>query len=209
MPDKPKRKLGRQNYDWEMIKLDYVTNPQSSLKQISDKYGIRYRTVCDRSKADDWLATKKKYIKNTTAKALEKASAKDANRLARLVAATDKITEQLERALADPDQFYRQFVPETMSEDGTTVSTYVDKVSAKVDTRAMKDMLQSVKMLEDINRSLHNIQKAEQLNKDRREDEKLKLEREKFEYEKSKQNNFADDEANCGIVILPEVIADE
>ena len=200
MADKPK-KTGRQNYDWDVIKLDYISNPKSSINQISEKYGIRRATVSQKSRENGWANAKKEYLQKVSTKASTKASTKQADRLARLIDATDKIAEVLEGALKDPEQFYRQFVPETVSEDGTMISTYVDKTSKKLDTRAIKDVMQSVKMLEDINRSLHNIQKAETLNKERREDERLKIERERFEFEKSKYNDSQTTDNDIKVVI--------
>lgn len=208
MADKPK-KNGRQNYDWDAIKLDYISNPKSSINQISEKYGIRRATVAQKSRENGWANEKKEYLQKVSTKASTKASTKQADRLARLIDATDKIAEVLEGALKDPEQFYRQFVPETVSEDGTMISTYVDKTSKKLDTRAIKDVMQSVKMLEDINRSLHNIQKAETLNRERREDERLQIEKERWEAEKARQNIVSGEDNNAGIVILPEVLADE
>lgn len=200
MPEKPK-KLGRQNYDWESIKMDYVTDPQSSIKKISAKYGIRQPTVANKCKADNWFATKKEYQKKLTSKALSKALSKDSDRMARLLNVTDKLTEQIEKALADPEQLYRQFVPETVSENGTTVSTFVDKKSEKFDSKAAKDMLQSLKMIEELNRSLKNIQKAETLHKQNIENERLKLERERLELEKSKYNDSQTTDNDIKVVI--------
>ena len=200
MPEKPK-KLGRQNYDWESIKMDYVTDPQSSIRRISEKYGIRQNTVANKSKADNWFATKKKYQEEVTSKALAKAASKDANRMARLLNVTDKLTEQIEKALADPEQLYKQFVPETVSENGTTISTFVDKKSEKFDSKAAKDMLQSLKMIEELNRSLKNIQKAEALHRQNIEIERLKLERERLEFEKSKYNDSQTTDNDIRVVI--------
>ena len=200
MPEKPK-KLGRQNYDWESIKMDYVTDPQSSIRKISDKYGIRAKIVANKSKADNWFATKKQYQKRVATKALSKAATKDANRMARLLNATDKLTEQIEKALADPEQLYKQFVPETVSENGTTISTFVDKTSEKFDSKAAKDMLQSLKMIEELNRSLKSIQKAEALHRQNIENERLKLERERFEFEKSKYNDSQTTDNDIKVVI--------
>lgn len=53
-----KKKNGRQNYDWKKMKLDYVTS-NLSLKDIAEKYHVRYRTVSDRSSKYGWVAAKK------------------------------------------------------------------------------------------------------------------------------------------------------
>lgn len=187
MPDKPK-KDGWQRYDWEAIKIDYVTDPNSSIKKISQKYGIRERTVADKSKADDWFATKKNYLKRVTDKTIEKVTTKQANKLANLVTIADGLEKVLMKAIEDDEQFNRHIVPETIDdiENGVRVQTMTEKTMAKIDTKALKEAASTLKMIEDMKRSLLNIQKAEQLNRDRREEEKLKIEREKFELEKNK-----------------------
>ena len=194
-----------QNYDWGKIMVDYVTDPKSSIKKISKKYEIREATVSAKCSEGKWFAAKKKYQQDSIAKALEKASTKNGDRLASILTVTDRLTAQLEKALDDPEQLYRQFVPETMSAGGGMISTYTDKVSQKLDTKAMKDLLQSVKMIEDLNRSLASMQRITEHNRERREDERLKLEKEKFESEKGKYSSGADEGSDCGIVILPEV----
>ena len=187
MPDKPK-KDGWQRYDWEAIKIDYATDPNSSIKKISQKYGIRERTVADKSKADDWFATKKNYLKRVTDKTIEKVTTKQANKLANLVTIADGLEKVLMKAIEDDEQFNRHIVPETIDdiENGVRVQTMTEKTMAKIDTKALKEAASTLKMIEDMKRSLLNIQKAEQLNRDRREEEKLKIEREKFKLEKNK-----------------------
>lgn len=194
MPEKPK-KLGRQNYDWETIKIDYVTDPKSSIKKISEKYGIRYRTVADKSKADDWFATKKNYTKQVTIKTLEKASTKQANKLANLMTIADGLEKVLMKAIEDDQQFNRHIVPETVDDitNGVRVQSMTEKTMDKIDTKALKEAASTLKLLEDMKRSLYNIQKAEQLNRDRRENEKLKMERERLEMEKLKVDAKAPD----------------
>lgn len=208
MADKPK-KNGRQNYNWDAIKLDYISNPKSSIRQISEKYKIRFRTVADRSKADGWVAAKKEYMKKVTTKATTKAATKQADTLARLAVVADKLAGVLEKAVDDEQQFNRHIVMESASDGATSMSTMVEKQFDKIDNRALKDTIQSLKMLEDIQRSLKNIQSAERLNKERREDERLRIERERWEAEKARQNIVSGEDNNAGIVILPEVLADE
>lgn len=188
MPAKPK-KNGRQNYDWDLIKMDYVSDPQSSLKNISEKYGIRYRTVADKSKADDWFATKKKFqaevIEKATAKLTAKATAKKGNELADVIMAATNIAEAILNKTKDPDQFCRYIVQEG------TADSYgsAEYVFGKMDMRSAKDALSALKNVEEMVRGFYNIQKAETL-------QKANLEREKFEWEKQKADALKPDGSN-------------
>lgn len=189
MPDQ-KKKNGRQNYDWDLIKMDYVSDPKSSLKKISEKYGIRYRTIEDRSKADDWFATKKKFqaevVKKATAKLTEKATAKKADQLADAIIAASNIATLIRKKTEDPDQFCRYIVQEGSAESyGST-----EYVFGKMDMRSAKDALSALKAAEDMIRGYYNIQKAETLNKQQ-------LERERFEWEKEKSEAFKPKDGNA------------
>lgn len=209
MPAKPK-KNGRQNYDWEKIKNEYVTDFNSSQKKISEKYGISLVTVAKRSKADDWFATKKKYQQKVTEKLIEKVSAKKADELADTIIAASNIANAIRIKTEDPNQFCRYIVQEGSVESyGST-----EHVFEKMDMRAAKDALSALKGVDDLLRAYYNIQKAEELNKQKVEQERLALEKERLALEKERialKNSMSgsDGENNYGVVIMPEVIADE
>lgn len=189
MPDQ-KKKNGRQNYDWDLIKMDYVSDPKSSLKNISEKYGIRYRTIADKSKADDWFATKKKFqaevIEKAAVKLTAKATAKKADQLADAIIAASNIAELIRKKTEEPDQFCRYIVQEGNAESYGSA----EYVFGKMDMRSAKDALSALKAAEDMIRGYYNIQKAEAL-------EKARLERERFEWEKQKSEAFKPTDGNA------------
>lgn len=169
------KKDGGQRYDWEMIKLDYVTDPTSSQQKISEKYGVSLVSIRKHSKADDWLATKKKYQREVTEKVIEKVSAKNADKLANAIIAASNIADAILRKSQDPDQFCRYIVQEGSAESYGSA----EYVFEKMDMKAAKEAIAALKGVDDLLRGYYNIQKAEAL-------EKARLEREKFEYEKQK-----------------------
>ena len=179
------KKDGGQRYDWEMIKLDYVTDPTSSQQKISEKYGISLVSIRKHSKADDWLATKKKYQRELTEKVIEKVSAKNADKLANAIIAASNIADAILKKSQDPDQFCRYIVQEGNAESyGST-----EYVFEKMDMRAAKEAISALKGVDDLLRGYYNIQKAEAL-------EKARLEREKFEFEKQKAEILKPDSTN-------------
>ena len=123
MPAKPK-KSGRQNYNWNLIMNDYITDPGSSLRKISEKYGIRLTTVSEKSKADNWFATKKEYQEKVRVKAAEKVGAKKANELANLVEASSMAADAILDALKnDPDYFYKHIISDNLTEKNITLTS--------------------------------------------------------------------------------------
>ena len=183
MPAKPK-KNGRQNYDWEMIKRDYVTDPYSSQQKISEKYGISLVSIRKHSKADDWFATKKEYQRKVTEKLIEKV--KNADKLANAIIAASNIADAILKKSQDPDQFCRYIVQEGSAESYGSA----EYVFEKMDMKAAKEAIAALKGVDDLLRGYYNIQKAEAL-------EKARLEREKFEFEKQKAAAFKPTDGNA------------
>ena len=205
MPAKPK-KNGRQNYDWAKIKSDYVSNADMSLRKISEKYGIQLTTVYKKSKADNWFATKQEYQKKVYAKAEAKVVTKKANELAGLVEASDYIEKTILKAFSDPEYFNKHIVTQNLNEEQATLDI--------LNTKAMKDMMRVIKDVEDVKRSVLDIRKADVTERMRIEQERLELEKERLALEKERialKNSMygSDGENNYGVVIMPEVIADE
>ena len=69
-------------YDWEKIKIEYITTDMS-LKQIAEKHGVAPRLVYEKSRANGWVAAKKKHNEKVAKKALNKVVTKQANALAK------------------------------------------------------------------------------------------------------------------------------
>ena len=191
MPKDQKKKTGRQNYDWSTIQIDYVTSPDMTIRKIAAKYGINQQTVAKKSKAEGWFATRKKYQAKVVAKAITKSENKAAKELSDEADFLKLMKGHMNRLLSDREQFQRQ--------------TYIDpingelkeKVTDKFDSRAVKDTMQVLKMIEEMSRSLYNIQKATEIQSHQIAADRANLEREKFEFEKQKaefgktDNNYA------------------
>lgn len=214
MADEQKKKGGRMGYDWQKIMNDYISMPNGSLKKISEKYGIRLATVTDHSRAEGWVAARKEYQEKLRRKASEKLLTKQAGKLVRELGSVDNVSKRIQKLLQDEKQFNRHIIPIEYPVEMENGKISIKKTSAevefeKVDTRALRDILMSLKMIEDMKRSMLNIQKGEQLERAQIERERLQLEREKFEFEKEKakwMRGIQDTDENVyGVVILPEV----
>lgn len=182
-----RKKTGRQNYDWSKIQHDYVTSPTMSLRKIAEKYHINYKTVAKKSKAEGWFATRKKCQSRMVSKAITKTTNQMANELAKESEFLEMMKGHMGRMLSDEDQFRRQFTTNMVTgESGETITN-------KYDARAMKDTMQSLKLIEEMTRSLYNLQKAEVIQRQQIENERLQLERERFEFEKQKADMMKPD----------------
>lgn len=179
MADKPK-KSGRQNYPWGKIKHYYVTSPDATLRKVAEKYGISYYTVAKKSKADDWFATRNEHQSNIVSKAISITEEEQANELSQEMAFLGMMKGHVDRMLSDNEQFKRQTYIDPLTGE------LKEKVTEKFDSRAVKDMMQTLKMIEEMSRSLYNIQKATEIQKHQIDAARLKLEQDRFEFEKEK-----------------------
>ena len=85
--------------DWQAIKTEYITT-DTSYRKLADKHGVHYQAICQRSKAEGWIAQREQYRNDTITKTIDKISKQEANRAARIHAVADKLLNRIE-AMAD------------------------------------------------------------------------------------------------------------
>ena len=200
------KKDGGQRYDWNLIMTDYITNSDSSLRKIAEKYGIRFTTVKDKAKADSWFATKQEYQKKLQKKVVAKVATKKANELAGLVTASDYIEKAILKAINDPAYFNKHIVSENLNEKEATLEI--------LNTKAMKDMMRVIKDVEDVKRSILDIKRSDTAERLALERERLELEKERLALERERNalragNISSETDTQYGVVLIPEVLPNE
>ena len=196
-------------HDWAAIKHEYVTDPDASLRKIAKKYGVSLNAIAKKSKAEDWFATRKKTQTRIVTKGITKTVNRMANELSKESDFLDRMKGHMDRMLKDDLQYQRHLVEnKTFGEDGSMVITTEEKLYNKFDSRAMKDSMQVLQMMESMTRSLYNIQKAEALERQQIERERLEIERERLALERErnalKTGNMENDSTRYGVVLIPE-----
>ena len=175
--------MPRSKYDWDKLRTEYITS-DLSLKDISEKYGVSQRLVNTKSAEQGWVEQRKKYNAKVVEKAVNKVAAKRANQLAKELAIADNISNVLKKALDDAEQFNRYIIDTTTRVDGTEIRTSEEKTFEKVDMRALKDAAAALRLVEEMKRSMAGILRVEEINRNRREEKRLKLEEEKLQLQK-------------------------
>ena len=175
--------MPRPTYDWDKLRTEYITS-DLSLKDISEKYGVSQRLVNTKSAEQGWVEQRKKYNAKVVEKAVNKVAAKRANQLAKELAIADNISNVLKKALDDAEQFNRYIIDTTTRVDGTEIRTSEEKTFEKVDMRALKDAAAALRLVEEMKRSMAGILRVEEINRNRREEKRLKLEEEKLQLQK-------------------------
>ena len=175
--------MTRPTYDWDKIRTEYITS-DLSLKDISEKYGVQQRLVNTKSAEQGWVDQRKKYNAKVVEKAVNKVATKRANQLAKELAIADNISNVLKKALDDAEQFNRYIIDTTTRVDGTEIRSSEEKTFEKVDMRALKDAAAALRLVEEMKRSMAGILRVEEINRNRREEKRLKLEEEKLQLQK-------------------------
>ena len=57
--------------DWHAIQVDYVTNPQTSYRKLAEKYGVHYKQIADKGKAEGWSQMRSQHAHDVLTKSLK------------------------------------------------------------------------------------------------------------------------------------------
>lgn len=88
--------------DWQAIKTEYITT-KTSYRKLAAKYGVSATAIANKSKAENWLEQREQFLNKTFTKTVEVASKKQADRMARIMDASDRLLEKLEKAIGELD----------------------------------------------------------------------------------------------------------
>lgn len=176
--------------DWDRIRNEYITGADS-VPECARRHGANVGTAKNKCAREHWTDQRAAYRGAVVDKAVETAKNCTAYRVASELTVLSHVVEALERelkkALEDGEQLHRYLVQTTTRhKDGTTETAYRDITSDKVDTRALRDLTDSVKTLEALKRSLHGLETAQERHRKQIETERLALERERLQLEKER-----------------------
>lgn len=164
-------------YNWAPIKTEYVTGT-ATLKALAKKYGVGIQQTNMHSRTEHWVEQRKAYRARCVEKATQKAEDKEANRLARLMNATNRAIDVALGAFTDEEQFHRYIISEGIG-GGATETT--ERIFAKVDTKALRDLSAVLKELTGLMRDFYNMPTPAQAEAQRIAAERLELDKKKAE----------------------------
>lgn len=97
---------------WAKMEAEYVTDLRKkpcNLRDVAEKYGVRYQTVRVYAAKNEWRAKRHAHATNvvqkTASKAAELVSDDAARAIARHLALSSQMLDVMERAMADPNEF--------------------------------------------------------------------------------------------------------
>lgn len=194
----------RPEYDWEQIKSEYITG-RISLRGLHDKYGVSQRLINERSRKERWKVQRDKYRDRVVSKVLAKVATKQVNELIKEIDTADKISDVLAKALADTQQFNRHIVQTRKKNGKNEVWDAEERVFDKVDTKALKDAAQTLRLVEQMKRSMQSIRTMQEEQAMDIAERRIRLEEQRLELDQKRQNMGADTTEH-GVVILAPVL---
>lgn len=188
-PEKPEKKKNSRP-DWDRIRNEYITGADS-VPECARRHGANVGTAKNKCAREHWTDQRTAYRGAVNDRAIDTAATCSAYRVASqltgLACVVDALERETRKALEDGEQLHRYLVQSTTRhKDGTTETAYRDITSDKVDTRALRDLTDSVKTLEALKRSLHGLETAQDRHRKQIETERLTLERERLQIEKER-----------------------
>lgn len=88
--------------DWKKIKTEYITT-NTSYRKLAEKYGVHYKVISERGKAEKWVELRAQHRDKTLTKTLEQISDRQADQMARIHGLADQLLDKLEQAIAELD----------------------------------------------------------------------------------------------------------
>ena len=86
--------------DWNKIKTEYITNPDTSYRELSQKYGVHYTNIAKRAKKEDWQQQRKQQANATQTKMIEAVESRKVDRATKLMDVSDLLLKKIQ---GDPD----------------------------------------------------------------------------------------------------------
>ena len=89
--------------NWQKIKTEYITT-DTSYRKLGEKYGIHYKVISERGKAEGWVTLRSQHQDKTLTKTLDRICEDKVDRAARLSGVADRLLEKVERLLESDDK---------------------------------------------------------------------------------------------------------
>lgn len=139
--------------NWKDVEAEYVSS-ELSYRDIAEKYKISASRVSAVGKKQGWVKKRNDYRANVAQVTLHNARTTDiknkSQKLNNLIEAGDKLCEEINKALKDPSQLYRQILRNANGADSV-------KVTKKLDTKALRDIASTISTMNETIRALNDL----------------------------------------------------
>lgn len=88
--------------DWQEVKTEYVTT-DTSYRKLAKKYEVSATAIANKAKAENWVSLREQFLNDSFTKTVQKIKKKESDRMSRIMDASDKLLEKIERAIEELD----------------------------------------------------------------------------------------------------------
>ena len=81
--------------DWTKIKTEYITNPDTSYRELSQKYGVHYTNIAKKAKKEDWQQQRQQHVNTVQTKAQQAVERRQVDRASKLDDAADLLLDKV------------------------------------------------------------------------------------------------------------------
>ena len=173
--------MKNKHIDWCGIKMAYVTG-NKSYAALALEMDISQGAIALRARREKWGEARAAFRDSVVNRAIEEHAEKEAKGLAELLNAAESVAGALSEALRDKNQLLN-----SIAQSGDQAEQ-----GEKLDTRAIRNLTGALKDMAQLLRGLYRLPT-------RSEEDRLKLAREKFEFEKEKTATRSDREVTVSL----------
>lgn len=160
---------------WHRIRHAYITGDMGQ-KALAQQFGVSAREIARRSTAECWVEARAEFRARAAAKAIDRAVDDEADKLDAVRHVADTLAGQLAQIMVDQDQLHMYMA---VCRDAAGVDQIVEKRMDGINTKALRDVVASLRDLTTVLRNLHGIQTVGEAESARIAAAKLELERQK------------------------------
>lgn len=170
--------MAETKYNWQRAKNEYITT-SISLRALAKKRKIPLNSLRQKSKAEGWVAARKEFNAKAEAKVMEKASdliaQHEVNRITRILALSDKLTDKLELAIDQLDIYLakdKTKIKEVTFENGNLTGEIIKETEAitevhtAIDRQGLLQVANALKAIKEINITLTPLNDDEEVEDD-------------------------------------------
>ena len=160
--------------DWQAIKTEYITT-DTSYRKLAQKYGIHYKVISARGKAEGWVELRSQHKDKTITKTLDKISEKQADNMSRIDELADQLLEKLQQAITELDlqlakhtdktktiEYNNDRRPDKPTKEVVHEEEKLLEVKSIVDRQGLKQIASALKDIKEVKMLRSELDKQEQ-----------------------------------------------
>lgn len=138
--------------DWNRIRRDYIAG-KGSYRELAAKYGVPYRTLADRAKAEKWVELRNQSRAKAASKTVEAVAEANSRIDTRIYGAADRLLGILERSMEELDArvITKRFKVKTETLETVTEYRSIEREQqAPIDRAGLRQLTGALAELKDI-----------------------------------------------------------